>query len=301
MIGTTKSVVTVANTIFPQSLYVKYGAPEFYALDHRDFDRLTKTKRWGRYFERMTRRVDGDSKAYNPLETIIEKLRKQKDARTPFKAAYELPLYNPNLDRKRYRDAPCLSFLSFKRHPERGLMLTAIFAGLRASEIRGLQWEDVDLKRGRVHVRQRADKFKTIGKPKSEAGERTVPMPPILVNALREWKLACPPCDGNLVFPTRRGVISHHISLQRSCKSVMRRARIVDKNGKAKYSMHAFRHFFASWCLNRRPEGRELPPKTVQALLGHSSIVMTMDTYGHLFPSSSDRAELAQSADTLLA
>jgi integrase len=69
------------------------------------------------------------------------------------------------------------------------LLLTAIFAGLRASEIRGLRWQDVDLKRGELHVRQRADKFKTIGKPKSVAGERSVPMPPILVNALREWKL----------------------------------------------------------------------------------------------------------------
>jgi integrase len=81
----------------------------------------------------------------------------------------------------------------------------------------------------------------------------------------------------------------------------MRRAHVVDKRGKAKYSIHALRHFFASWCLNRRPEGRELPPKTVQTLLGHSSITMTMDVYGHLFPSSSDRAELAQSANMLLA
>src|SRR5262249_45421837 len=71
-------------------------------------------------------------------------------------------------------------------------LLTAIFAGLRASEIRGLRWEDVDLKRAELHVRQRADKFKVIGRPKSAAGERTVPMPPILVNSLREWKLGCP-------------------------------------------------------------------------------------------------------------
>src|SRR5262249_26471199 len=49
----------------------------------------------------------------------------------------------------------------------RPLLLTAIFAGLRASEIRGLRWQDVDLRRGELHVRQRADKFKTIGKPKS--------------------------------------------------------------------------------------------------------------------------------------
>jgi integrase len=39
----------------------------------------------------------------------------------------------------------------------RPLILTAIFTGLRASELRGLRWEDVDLKRGELHVRQRAD------------------------------------------------------------------------------------------------------------------------------------------------
>src|SRR5262249_61549032 len=53
----------------------------------------------------------------------------------------------------------------------RPLILTAIFAGLRASELRGLRWEDGDLKRAELHVRQRADKYKTIGKPKSAAGQ----------------------------------------------------------------------------------------------------------------------------------
>ncbi|MBL8792478.1 MAG: hypothetical protein JNM56_01095 [Planctomycetia bacterium] len=120
-------VVTVANTIFPKSTYQAHGVPDFYAVEHRNHDRLTVTKRWGRYFERMTRRVDAEGQTYNPLAKIIEKLRNQNGARTPFKAAYELPTYNPDLDRNRYRDAPCLSYLSFKRHPERGLMLTALY------------------------------------------------------------------------------------------------------------------------------------------------------------------------------
>src|SRR5882672_9024393 len=37
-------IITVANTIFPQSLYQAHGAPDFYAVDHRDFDNLTETK-----------------------------------------------------------------------------------------------------------------------------------------------------------------------------------------------------------------------------------------------------------------
>ena len=55
-------------------------------------------------------------------------------------------------------------------------MLTAIFTGLRASELRGLRWQDVDLKSGELHVRQRADRYSEIGKPKSKAGTRTVPL-----------------------------------------------------------------------------------------------------------------------------
>jgi integrase len=44
----------------------------------------------------------------------------------------------------------------------------------------------------------------------------------------------------------------------------------------------------------------ELPVKVVQARLGHASIVMTMDTYGHLFPSTDDGAELASAELKLL-
>jgi integrase len=72
-------------------------------------------------------------------------------------------------------------------------------------------------------------------------------------------------------------------------------AGVVTKAGKAKYSgLHALRHFYASWCINRRVDGGlELPLKVVQARLGHGSIQMTADHYGHLFPRGDDGAELA--------
>jgi integrase len=50
----------------------------------------------------------------------------------------------------------------------------------------------------------------------------------------------------------------------------------------------------------KRDGGRELPPKVVQHLLGHSSIVMTLDRYGHLFPSGDDRTELSNAVKALL-
>jgi integrase len=185
----------------------------------------------------------------------------------------------------------------------RPLLLTAIFTGLRASELRGLRWDDVDLKKAKLHVRQRADKFLTIGKPKSASGQRTVPLPPIVVNTLREWKLACPSSELGLVFPTGTGKIEYHSNIvTRGLAPVQVTAGVVTKKGKAKYTgLHALRHFYASWCMNRTEEGGlGLPLKTVQERLGHSTIHMTADVYGHLFPSKDDGAELEAAQKALL-
>lgn len=75
-----------------------------------------------------------------------------------------------------------------------------------------------------------------------------------------------------------------------------------DGEPKAKYpGLHNLRHFYASWCINRRADGGlELPAKVVQERLGHSTIAMTLDTYGHLFPSGDDGAELEAAERALL-
>jgi integrase len=178
------------------------------------------------------------------------------------------------------------------------LLATAALTGLRASELRGLRWEDVDLKRGELHVRQRADRYNDIGKPKSHSGERTIPLGPMVISALREWKLACPKNDRDLVFPTARGRIEHHKSLLRRLERVLVAAGLMPKYT----GLHALRHFYASWCINRRQDGGlELPPKLVQERLGHASIVITMDRYGHLFPRNDDGAELAAAERALFA
>jgi integrase len=186
---------------------------------------------------------------------------------------------------------------------QKALLLTVALTGLRASELRGLRWRDVDFKVGELHVRQRADLKNVIGAPKSRSSNPTVPLPPELVAALTEWKLKCPK-QGNLdlVFPTASGAISHHTNTLRMLARVMCAAGAVEgETGKPKYALHAFRHFFASWCINPEERGgRGLPPKVVQDLLGHSSIVMTMDVYGHLFPSNTDRSELAKASRMLL-
>lgn len=202
----------------------------------------------------------------------------------------------------------------------RPLLLTAIFTGLRASELRGLRWSDIDFERRELHVRQRADRYNETGAPKSEAGERTVPITPIVLNTLREWKLACPKSDGGLVFPTGAGNVEYHTNivsrgLVPSQIKAGVTAPVIGKDGKpvtdeagepvltAKYTgLHALRHFYASWCINRQVDGGlGLPPKVVQERLGHSSIMMTMDVYGHLFPRGDDAAELEAAERSLIA
>jgi integrase len=130
--------------------------------------------------------------------------------------------------------------------------------------------------------RQRADRYNNIGPPKSDSSVRTIPLDrEAMVPALKEWKLKCPPSD--FVFPTSTGRIEHHANMLRGLEPIMVKSGVIEK-GEPKYALHAFRHFFASWCINPKARGgRELPPKQVQYLLGHSTISMTFDIYGH-FP-----------------
>lgn len=100
----------------------------------------------------------------------------------------------------------------------RTLLLVATFTGLRASELRGLRWVDVDLKHGNVHVRQRADRYCEIGPPKSASSVRTIKVDALVVNALKEWKLACPKGEGGLVFPTAKGEVEHHANMLRNSR-----------------------------------------------------------------------------------
>ena len=185
------------------------------------------------------------------------------------------------------------------------LLAVAAFAGLRASELRGLRWRDVDLNTGMIHVRQRADAWGTIGRPKTETSERVIPVGPFVINTLRQWKLANPKSD--LVFSGKNGgPVSHSVMMNSGYWPAQRGAGLVvnpdAEKPKPKYSgIHGLRHFFASWCINRRRDGGlELPLKTVSERLGHSTIVLTADTYGHLFPMGDESEELAAAERVLL-
>jgi integrase len=164
----------------------------------------------------------------------------------------------------------------------RPLILTALFAGLRGSELRGLLWADVDLKAGTISVCRRVDRFNKFGPPKSEAGARTIPMSPLLLNTLKVWRLACPKGELDLVFPNGAGNIENHGNLLARLFWPIQLAAGVSimRNGQpdAKYSLHALRHACAALWIEHG-----FGPKRIQVLMGHSSITQTFDRYGYLF------------------
>lgn len=176
------------------------------------------------------------------------------------------------------------------------LLRLALFTGMRASELRGLTWDAIDFNRRIISVKQRADRFGAMGSPKSAAAYRDIPVPMQAFNALRAWRKDCPKGDANLVFPNGRGNVESLSNITvRFLKPVQVVCEMVDNSGKHKYGMHAFRHFYASWLIDR-----EFSPKRVQTLMGHSSIQVTFDIYGHLFPNLEDDHKKLDEAELVL-
>jgi integrase len=151
----------------------------------------------------------------------------------------------------------------------RPLVMTAIFTGLRSSELRGLCWSNVNLKAGTITVSQRADQWGDIGAPKSAAGFRTIPIPPMLVSELRMWKLRAPHSRLELVFPGENGGVQWHNNLlRRKFQPLQVEAGVFEPTGKfnkdgkplveAKYGFHALRHAAASAWIKQKVDLKRL-------------------------------------------
>lgn len=174
----------------------------------------------------------------------------------------------------------------------RPLIVTAVMTGMRASELRGLRWSNVDFTKKIIRVKERADFIGQLGMPKSEAGQRDIPMSPIVLNTLRQWRLACPKGQLNLVFPNTLGHVESHSNLvNRVWRPTQVAAGVVDDEGNPKYRLHSTRHFYASLIIER---GFTL--KRCQDLLGHSSFRITQ-IYAHLFPNLEDDQERVAAAE----
>jgi integrase len=166
------------------------------------------------------------------------------------------------------------------------LYVLALATGMRQGEILGLSWPRLDLTRRLVRVRQTLVLVKggfEFGRPKTKASRRDIELRFEVVEALRlhrehqieeKLRLGGVPEDRGLVFSSTIGTPIRRQNLhRRSFKPLLEEAGLPDVR------FHDLRHTFASIALSK---GANI--NAVSKMLGHSSVKITLDVYGHLMP-----------------
>jgi integrase len=163
-----------------------------------------------------------------------------------------------------------------------GVYVLALTCGLRQGEILGLTWDCVDLRHGTIRiVRQLQDLHGdlVLTEPKSASSRRTVPLPPLALEALRRRKETAEQegsfrPDAPVFCDTHGGFMRPSNLLRRSFYPLMKAA------GVPRVRFHDMRHTAATLALQ---EG--VHPRVVADLLGHSRVTLTLATYSHVLPS----------------
>ena len=177
-------------------------------------------------------------------------------------------------------------------------LLFAASTGARAGEQWAARWRDLDLKVGKLQISSRVDAYGEEGPPKSLAGVRTVPMSKQLTATLKKWKLKSTfKSAEDLLFPNSEGNhIGHDNLVKRSFLPLFDKLDEEHRDDPAnkpepprRFNWHALRHFAVSCWIEAG-----LAPKTVQTFAGHASLQVTMDRYGHLFPSEDHKKTMDQ-------
>ncbi|MGE5415879.1 MAG: tyrosine-type recombinase/integrase [Acidobacteriota bacterium] len=176
------------------------------------------------------------------------------------------------------------------------LYITVWGTGLRRSELLGLKWEDIDLKKGNLTVKRTWVNIKggqKFGEPKTKKSRRVIPLPGPVVAELKTWRkrqskeaLAFPGEYNplNMVFTTEAGEPYKPDYITRSFKNDLEEAKLPE------IRFHDLRHGHATMLLEL---GEDL--KVISDRLGHSTITLTADTYSHV------REKLQRSASDKLA
>jgi integrase len=163
------------------------------------------------------------------------------------------------------------------------LYVVALSLGLRRGEVLGLRWVDVDIDDGVIRVRQtvqRVDGKLVFAPPKTRRSRRSIPLPAATVQVLQEHrerqaaeKATAGPAwrDSGLVFTTRSGGPLEPNDVSKAFSEQRRKA------GLRPVRLHDLRHTCASLLLAQR-----VPPRVVMEVLGHSSLDVTMNIYGHV-------------------
>jgi len=161
---------------------------------------------------------------------------------------------------------------------DRVLWATAFYSGLRRGELQALRWQDVDLATGVIRVERSWDQEKGLIGPKSFAGHRRVPIAVVLRDYLVGHGMNGRPVAG-LVF-------GRDESRPFSPSTIAQRAtRTWTESGLKPVTLHECRHTFATLMI-----AAGVNAKALQTFMGHSSITVTLDRYGHLFPGSEGAA-----------
>lgn len=168
---------------------------------------------------------------------------------------------------------------------DRALWATALYAGLRRGELRALRWSDVDLDAGEIHVRRAWDDKQGEQAPKSKAGTRTVPIFDTLAPLLAALKGRTGRGGFDLVFGDAPEEPFQPAAVNR------RAQRAWETAGLERIGLHECRHTFASVAIYARVD-----LKRIQAYMGHASLAMTVDTYGHLLKTGEEEARAAMNA-----
>jgi integrase len=171
-----------------------------------------------------------------------------------------------------------------------------LMSGLRRGEILGLRWTDIDLERATLHVThslQRVEGVLQLADVKTDKSVRAIQMPASVVEALRaqrarQLEAALRWHDSGLVFTNEGGGPVQPITLHRDYKRLLAKAGLPDAT-----RLHDLRHSAASLLLNQ-----DVPLTMISRLLGHSSISITGDIYGHIMPASNRR--MADTMEALL-
>ena len=171
---------------------------------------------------------------------------------------------------------------------DRAIWATALYAGLRRGELMALRWDDVDLESRRIRVARSWDvKEASFVAPKSAAGARSVPMLGALRTHLLEHRLSSGRGEGLVLGADAKTPFGY--------SSVVARAKRAWRDaGLEAIGLHECRHTFAALLI-----AATVNPKAVSTFMGHASISITLDRYGHLFPGSEDQA--AELVDAYLA
>jgi integrase len=153
-----------------------------------------------------------------------------------------------------------------------------MYAGLRRGELMALRWEDVDLAKNLIAVSRSWDVKMGVIEPKSHAGQRAVPIASVLRELLITHRLRSGRSEG-LVFGRAIDRPFEPVTLSQ------RAGRSWQKTSLDAITLHECRHTFASLMI-----AAGVNAKALSTYMGHASVMITLDRYGHLMPGNEEEA-----------